>query len=193
MQSLVSAVRRAVIYEVRSTRAHMVLIPARDDWDPACGASASSEDFDTDRWFGGRQVLESVHTFPGTDCRLVNSFDIITLCPDAAHVTHTANSSIRRLFDTEWTGNLLVVKRGRYDYSRAINITRSEVSLINAMVERYISRLRVIYSVCSLEPQVATTTYSGRVGRRYMLTPCMLSLAQIYVVPSVSVLDSLSF
>ncbi len=145
------AVRRAVIYEVRSRRPHIVLIPSRDDWDPACGASASSDDFNTDRWFGGWQVLDSIYTFPGTDCRLGNSFDIITLRPGAAHVTQMANSSIRRLFDTKWMGNLLVVKRGRYDYNRAINITRSEVSLINALVERYVVHLHDLYPARSRE------------------------------------------
>ncbi|KAH9846471.1 hypothetical protein C2E23DRAFT_744019, partial [Lenzites betulinus] len=137
-QSLVSTARWGVIYEVRSTRARLILLPAKEDWDPACGAYANTEDLDTDRWFQEDPIIDSVHCFPGTDCGLLNGYDILSLQPYGDRDTAGANNTVHRLFSMEWTGNLIVVKRGRFDPSRAVHISRSEINLINTLVHRYV-------------------------------------------------------
>ncbi len=138
LQSLVPFARRAVMYEVNSSRPCTVLVPPKDDWDPACGAFAGTDDLDVGDWFGDNHVIESVNYFPGTECFLANGYDIVMLAHQEDSAADSINSTICRMFGVEWAGNLLVVKRGRRDSTRAVNITRTEISLINAMVERYV-------------------------------------------------------
>ncbi|KAI9057842.1 hypothetical protein FKP32DRAFT_1582757, partial [Trametes sanguinea] len=141
IQSLIPLARRGLIYETGSARPRLVLLASREDWDPACGAYASSEDLDTDVWFrdSDRLATMSVSYFPGTECWLRNGFDIVALRPLGGGDSVPVNTAIRKLFSLNWHGNLLVIKRGRYDSSRAISITQPEISLINAVVQRYVS------------------------------------------------------
>ena len=124
-----------MIYEIHSQRPRLVLLAAREDWDPACGALSSTEDLDMSDWLGStNHRITPMNCIPGTDCYLRNGFDIVTLRQDGR--PSQANSTLQKMFSQEWFGNLLVVKRGFYDRSRAISITSSEVSTINALVER---------------------------------------------------------
>lgn len=127
-----------MIYEAGALRPRLVLVPAKDDWDPSSGAAASTEDLDVADWFHGEKaVITSLHSFPGTECHLGNAYDIVTAAADPrASLTVPENKSLVSLFAVKWPGNLLVVKRARYDRSRVISITASEVSLINAMINR---------------------------------------------------------
>ncbi|OSC96201.1 hypothetical protein PYCCODRAFT_1379581, partial [Trametes coccinea BRFM310] len=138
IQSLIPLARRGLIYETGSARPRLVLLSSREDWDPACGAFASAEDLDTDVWFrdSDRFAIVPVTYFPGTECWLRNGFDIVALRPLGDSDPVPLNTAIRRLFSMDWHGNLLVIKRGRYDSSRAISITPPEISLINAVVQR---------------------------------------------------------
>ncbi|KAI0349058.1 hypothetical protein OH77DRAFT_1515053 [Trametes cingulata] len=136
--SLIPFARRALIYEVNSRRPQLVLLQPKDDFDPACGAFASTDDLDMDVWFGGSDSysISSVDHIPGTHAFLLNGFDVVALrLADTEPVVAPANDAVERQFSLTWHGNLLVVKRGRYDRSRAISITPSEISTINALVE----------------------------------------------------------
>lgn len=170
LQSLVTVARWAVIYEVNSTRPRFILVPARDDWDPACGAHANTEDFDTDGWVRGEDhIISSLHCFPGTGCRLQNGYDIVALPLGSRRTRSSVNNVIRRLFGTEWTGNLLVFKRGRYDTSRTISVSRTEMSLVNALVQRYVCLSRrsscvLSYPISWLELQLAGDGERGESG-----------------------------
>ncbi|KAJ3018854.1 hypothetical protein NUW54_g234 [Trametes sanguinea] len=138
--SLIPLARRGLIYETGSARPRLVLLSSREDWDPACGAFASTEDLDTDVWFrdSDRFAIVPVTYFPGTECWLRNGFDIVALRPLGDSDPVPLNTAIRRLFSMDWHGNLLVIKRGRYDSGRAISITPPEISLINAVVQRWL-------------------------------------------------------
>ncbi|KAI0359244.1 hypothetical protein OH77DRAFT_1395663, partial [Trametes cingulata] len=132
---LVPLVRQAVIYEVHSRRPQITLLAPHDEFDPACGAMANTEDLDFADWFDEPDnfVIASVECFPGTECWLQNGFDIVTVADSRGA---EGNAAIRALFGIDWIGNLLVVKRGRFDRSRAVSITRPEVSMISALVHR---------------------------------------------------------
>ncbi|KAJ3005191.1 hypothetical protein NUW54_g1070 [Trametes sanguinea] len=137
-QSLLPLACRGLIYETGSSRPRLVLVPACDDWDPACGAEASTLDLDVSNWFEGQhQVITPINTFPGTECRLTNGYDIISLHTDNHTSTDAPiNAAIISSFAMRWPGNLLVVKQAQSDRSRVISITASEVPLANAMVHR---------------------------------------------------------
>ncbi|KAH9850106.1 hypothetical protein C2E23DRAFT_861597 [Lenzites betulinus] len=107
---MVHVSRHALLFPVCSARPMLVLLPCRDDWDPACGCPAYSEDLDTDYWLEGAQSVAQVNSFPGTDCHLPNGYDIITLSSTARR-TASRNATLRRLFSIDWAGSLLVVKR----------------------------------------------------------------------------------
>ena len=128
-----------------SCRPRLVLLAAREEWDPACGASVSTEDLDTTDWLDQRQVITSINSFPGTDCYLRNGFDIVAL-PSGKSTDRDAaqtNKTILEMFSMNWSGNILVVKRGCYDRSRAISICQAEISTINAIVQRYASTCHI--------------------------------------------------
>lgn len=127
--------RKAVIYESHSRRSRLVFLAAREDWDPACGTPLSTDDLDLSDWLGdANHRVTSMNCIPGTDCYLRNGFDIVTLRPDGC--VAQPNTTIQTMFSKEWVGNLLVVKRGCHDPSRAISVTQSEVSTIDALVDR---------------------------------------------------------
>lgn len=137
-QRLVYAAVTALIYEVDGTRPRLVLLPCRDEWDPACGAPPHAEDLDTDPWYTDCQTVQSIDYLPGTRCRLANGFAIITVSIQAGRsgMAHP-NQALHRLFSVEWPGTVLVVKCARRERGRAVNITYPEVSLINSMIHRY--------------------------------------------------------
>ncbi|OJT05576.1 hypothetical protein TRAPUB_3589 [Trametes pubescens] len=90
-----------------------------------------------------------LNCFPGTTCRLLNGYDIVALPLGGRRCTRgNTNNVIRRMFCTDWIGNLLVFKRGRYDTSRTISISRTEMSLINALVHRCVGVVNA--PICSL-------------------------------------------
>ncbi|KAH9895267.1 hypothetical protein C8Q73DRAFT_790434 [Cubamyces lactineus] len=129
--------RKAVIYESHSRRSRLVFLAAREDWDPACGAPLSTDDLDMSDWLGStNHRVTRMNRIPGTDCYLRNGFDIVTLRPDGCDAL--PNATIQTMFSKEWVGNLLVVKRGCHDPSRAISVTQSEVSTIDALVDRWL-------------------------------------------------------
>ena len=133
-------VRRAIIYETSSCRPCLVLLAASQDWDPACGAFISTEELDIGDWLNGGQVIASLDSFPGTNCYLRNGFDIVTL-PQGTSTDDSdiqTNKTILEMFSINWSGNVLVIKRGCYDRSRAISICQAEISTINAIVQRYV-------------------------------------------------------
>lgn len=129
--------RYALLFPVYGAAPRLVLLPSREDWDPACGCPAFTDDLDTDMWFEGTQSVTAVESFPGTNCYLFNGYDIITLSgKDRRSVTATPNETLRRLFSIEWSGSLLVVKRASRYRGRAVHITPPEISLISTLVER---------------------------------------------------------
>ncbi|KAI0661152.1 hypothetical protein C8Q70DRAFT_912019, partial [Cubamyces menziesii] len=133
---LVHTAIRALIYEVNETKPHLVLLACRDDWDPACGCQPHPEDLDTDPWFARREVPCAIDYLPGTRCRLNNGYHIISVPPTSR--PHSPNQTLRNLFSVEWAGTIVVVKRGRRHRAHAVHITPPEVSLINAVVERFV-------------------------------------------------------
>ncbi|KAI0352252.1 hypothetical protein OH77DRAFT_1592280 [Trametes cingulata] len=138
-QRLVPTARHALLFPIIDIRPQLVLLPARDEWDPACGCPAYPEDLDADDWFKGPQSVASVDSFPGTMCHLANGYDLITLSENARRMpTATANETLRRLFSIHWPGSVLVVKRARRHRGAAVHITASEVSLISAVVQRWL-------------------------------------------------------
>lgn len=135
------------MYEVRGVRPRLLLLPSRHDWDPACGCPAYPEDLDTDDWFTSGQVVSPVHHFPGTRCRLANGYDIISARGRKRAVKNAPlNGTLQQLFSVEWSGTLVVVKRASRHSGRAVHITSPEVSLINAVVERYAAEFLVLFS-----------------------------------------------
>ncbi len=146
---MVPLARRALIYQTADNAPHLVLLGTKDEWDPGCGEPAYAEDFDTSEWLSEDHVISSVTCFPGTGCHLMNGFDIITIRRAVGRYSASgprrsipANQAIRHLFSLEWPGDIIVLKRARYQ-GRAVHITAPEVSLINAVVERSVSRLVV--------------------------------------------------
>ncbi|KAH9854425.1 hypothetical protein C2E23DRAFT_726441, partial [Lenzites betulinus] len=139
-QRLVHVARNALFYPTAGRRPQLLLLPCRDDWDPACGCPAYVEDLDTDEWMKGKQLVTSVDYFPGTRCRLINGYDIITLTKNAQRKPRRANETLRCQFAVQWPGALMVVKRARRERGRAIHITAPEIALVNTIVERYVGR-----------------------------------------------------
>ena len=78
----------------------------------------------------------SLYQYPGTDRSLGNGYDIFFL-PTKAQASEYVqrNDLIEALFDVQWSGNLLVVKRGTKKWGSAISITRPEIHLIGTVVE----------------------------------------------------------
>ncbi|KAI0683364.1 hypothetical protein C8T65DRAFT_595186, partial [Cerioporus squamosus] len=146
LQRVVSLGRRAVIYETQDTRPRLILLGTDDDWDPACGSLPCTEDFDSEDWFPTREAISHVEFFPATRCHLGNGYDIIALRKAVKASTSTRrrqagppNETLRNMFSIEWPGNLIVMKRARYDRSRVVHITQAEISLINTVVQRSVS------------------------------------------------------
>ena len=127
-----------------------MMLPCGEDWDINCGALAASKDLQIDIWFHRSYTVTSLNLFPGTECYLSNGYDIVSQSerprPSASEVKLEDNASerspfhynrtIRSLFGIDWIGNIVVLKRGRRDRSSVVNITRREISLINALVNR---------------------------------------------------------
>ncbi|KAI0328311.1 hypothetical protein GY45DRAFT_1255252, partial [Cubamyces sp. BRFM 1775] len=126
-----------VIYEMDSKRPRRILVPTLDDWDPSCGCAASTADLDVKKWFVGGRRIKTLWRFPGTEIELQNYYDIVALKKPARRIAvNQENRAIKKLFAHKWNGNILVLKRGRYDKSRVVSITQPEIALINAMVHR---------------------------------------------------------
>ncbi len=135
-QRLVHVARYALIYPVKGSRPRRVLLPSKDGWDPACGASASTEDLELGQWFRGPQKVNSVDYFPGTRCRLGNGYDIVFAKCRKRQRPPPINATILSLFSIRWPGALVIIKRARRDYGRVVHITAPEISLINAITQR---------------------------------------------------------
>ena len=133
---------KGVLYQVGRRQPSLILVPCDEEYDPACGASPSSEDLDFDKWFCERRIIAQLFYFLGTSCRLENGYDIIHVHQpserrDRAQQAHSRrNTTLRRLFSVDWRGNLIVVKCGSHDWDRAVYITQREVALINILVQR---------------------------------------------------------
>lgn len=128
-----------MIYRITAQSPQLVLLPPREEWDNACGAHASPEDLDTDDWFEKPEetTIFSVDCFPGTNCYLRNGYDIIVAQPRQDENNNAAhNQAIETEMAHFWLGNMVVVKRGCSDRARAVSISRPELSMISALVER---------------------------------------------------------
>lgn len=78
----------------------------------------------------------SLYRYPGTDQSLGNGYDIYFLRANARASEYVQrNDLLEALFDIQWDGNLLVVKRGTRRWGSAISITRPEMHLIGNVVE----------------------------------------------------------
>lgn len=153
---MVPVARRALLYHFADNTPRLVLLGTNDGWDPGCGSLPYAENFDTSDWFPLNQVISSVTCFPGTTCSLANGYDIFSLRRAVGRYKASgrpgsipANQTLRHLFSVEWPGNLLVMKRARHQ-GRAVHITAPEVSLINAVVQRYISPILRIIDIVRL-------------------------------------------
>ena len=138
MQRLATVARYGLLYQIGAPRPQLVLLPALPSWDPASGSAAWPEDLDTEHWIGSKQESVSLYQYPGTSRSLGNGYDIFFLpvetCTRASEYVPT-NDLLQALFDVQWKGNLLVVKRGTRRWGSAISITRPEVPLIGTFVE----------------------------------------------------------
>ena len=147
-QRLIPVARWALIYAVSDIRPRMLLLRPRDDWDPACGSAVAVEDLDTEEWMAGPTVVHSVDYLPGTACYLANGYDIIceqNLTGRSRETDGAANETINRLFSLNWTGNVIVIKRGRFDRGRAVHITAPEISAISAILQRFVPFLFLLF------------------------------------------------
>ncbi|KAI0324871.1 hypothetical protein GY45DRAFT_1262010, partial [Cubamyces sp. BRFM 1775] len=141
VQRLVHAALKVLVYEVDGTRPRLLLLANGADWDPECGCPVYPEDLDTSQWFPSDQTETTVDYFPGTRCWLANGYSILSVPrKEDGRGTAPINEVISRLFAIEWRGPLVVVKRARRHSLQAINITSPEVSMVNAVVERYVYR-----------------------------------------------------
>ncbi|KAI0735639.1 hypothetical protein C8Q76DRAFT_611741, partial [Earliella scabrosa] len=133
---------RGLIYQVGQKRPKLFLASTNREWDPNCGAEPSSEDLLLGQWFRQRYFIHSICKFPGTDHWLGSCYDIIAVrqtSPASVRIrtaSSSKNSTLRDLFSHNWRGNLLVFKRGLRDQARVVNMTRAEISLVNALVHR---------------------------------------------------------
>ncbi|KAJ8473934.1 hypothetical protein ONZ51_g7559 [Trametes cubensis] len=130
----------ALIFEQHATSPRRVRVPPVETWDPMCGAFANTEDLNVDNWFCEGRIITSINCFPGTDCRLRNGYDIVTLQPIPRRYggPDDVNTNIRHNFYANVIGNLMVFKRSQTDNSRVVNITSPEISLVRAMVQRWL-------------------------------------------------------
>lgn len=128
--------RYGLLYQIGAPRPQLVLLPALPSWDPSCGSAAEPEDLDTEHWIGSEQESVSLYRYPGTDQSLGNGYDIYFLRANARASEYVQrNDLLEALFDIQWDGNLLVVKRGTRRWGSAISITRPEMHLIGNVVE----------------------------------------------------------
>ncbi len=134
---LLTGARYGLIYQVGARRPQPVLLPIRNDYDPACGSLPWPEDLNVDKWFGRQQRSVTLWEYPGSDTRLGNGFDIFFLTARGrrSHYGHP-NDLVQALFSVDWRGNLLVVKRGCRERGSAVSITRPEIPLIGNFVEQ---------------------------------------------------------
>ncbi|KAI0349462.1 hypothetical protein OH77DRAFT_1525652 [Trametes cingulata] len=138
-EGMIGLACRCLIYGVQRKRPQIVLLSPREDFDPACGAPASSEDLDANEWFGGEPTISAINQYPGTSYWLRNGYDVIALDQEGRQdPAAESNITLWHLFGVEWVGNLVVVKRAIHDRSRAVHITSSEVSLVNVMVQQWL-------------------------------------------------------
>lgn len=153
---MIPLARWGMLYHEDDTRPRLILLPASHDWDPSCGAPACSEDLDMDSWFPRARKIDPVDYFPGTRTHLANGYDIVTLrrasrSDCSLHRSRHGvscqcmNRSLCSLFHIGWSGSVVVVKRAKFRRDRAVSITRPEVSLINAVVQRCVR----IFESCS--------------------------------------------
>ena len=144
---------QGVIYQVGQLRPRLLLVSNDSEYDPACGAEPATPDLMVQKWFRQRCRIYRVDRFPGTNHRLANGYDIITVrqaIPGVVRMRPSSsakNSAIRHMFSERWRGNVIVLKRARRDTDRIVNITRPEVSLVNALVHRCVFFVRV-HVVC---------------------------------------------
>ena len=137
---MVPLARRALLYEVGDTKPRLILLPTRDEWDPACGSPAHTEDLDTLHWFSRKQQHSPIDTLPVGGARLANGYDIISLPSryrrSSGRTPERINKTLLRMFSIEWPGNLIIVKRAQRHRGRVVHITPPEISLINSVVSR---------------------------------------------------------
>lgn len=152
-----------LLYDVAAPHAHLVVLPINEEYDPACGAPPDSGSLDVERWFHSEPSVISVDWFPGTTCRLRNGYDVLFVDRRLWHAKRRGHSSVplnralQRMFSLDWRGNLIVVKRGRYDRGRAMNITPPELSLIHTVVERLVIGLLCCYLLTSSIPDSSSS------------------------------------
>lgn len=141
-QRFVCGAFNCILYQIGRRYPRLVLIPCNGEYDLASGANASTEDLEFSQWFCQRTVITPLGYFPGTDCSLQNSYDIVAVpqpsrdCPETDSTCSRTNTTLDWLFSVPWRGNLIVVKRGRRDPSRVVHITQPELALIDTLVER---------------------------------------------------------
>ena len=146
----VQRVLQGVMYQVGQTRPHLVLVSSSNEWDPACGAEPTADDLILQKWFCQRVRIDHVNHFPGTTHRLANGYDIVTVRQSITTsvrmrtASSAKNSAVREMFSVKWRGNIIVLKRARRDQDQVVNITRPEVSLINALVHRCVLQAPVL-------------------------------------------------
>lgn len=124
----------ALFFQGYRTRGpQLVALPIDDDYDPACGCAPGVDDLIMAKWFGRCPETEWVHRFPGTDCRLGHSYHV---CFAASPFTCARNRLIWRMFGIRWMGNVVVVKCSSREFGRVVHITRYEVRMVCALLER---------------------------------------------------------
>ena len=128
-----------MIFEQRALYPRRVRVPPNETWDLDCGSPANTEDFNLDNWFCEDRIITSISCFPGTDCRLRNGYDIVTLQPTPERYggPDVVNDYIRRKFSIDIIGDLMVFKRSQLDHTRVVSVTSPEIPLVCAMVQRY--------------------------------------------------------
>lgn len=96
----------------------------------------------TDLWLGstGNVVDTASHrfdisNFPGyVNCALANSFTVYTA--SQIQTSNTRNHLVLRLSNgaAKWIGDILVVKRSKLDSNNIVNVTASDIELVNLIV-----------------------------------------------------------
>ena len=95
-------------------------------------------DVDIRKWFPrGDLRLARVSRIPGTKCALQNDFGILVMQQDATNKAKP-NDAIRAQFGERWRGNVIVFKYAARDCNRVINVSPTDVSLVNAILRRYV-------------------------------------------------------
>lgn len=127
-------------------------LPPCDDYDPACGCDPSPECLQVGKWFRWTPKSESVYDFPGTDCNLGHGYRIFSSQPDDGS---GPNRLIKKMFDVNWWGNIVVMKTGRRYFGVALNITAPEICLISALLERCVNAIQFYVRSNGVHEQVA--------------------------------------